>query len=629
MIIFLYRDVAVMEVSVNTEIKARINELREQMKKNKITYYLVVTADPHLSEYINDSYKERQFLSGFTGSNGTLLVGTDEAYLWTDGRYFVQAQKELEGTDICLMRSLNAGVPTIEQFLDEHLQSGDILGFDGTLISYKMGMRMEKTAAAKGAIIIWDINLVNAVWKDRPVFTASPIRILADEITGESATNKLGRVREYLNKCDADWIFISKLDDVMWLYNIRANDIECNPVAYSYSLIGRERAIVAFKSGAANEQVVSYFEAMGVEVVNYDMGMKLFENIKSHNKDCLGDKKCKILLDGNNVTFAAGKTAEKYGATSYCPNVTEAMKAVKNDTEVKNIREYYLKDSAVLTRFLMYMKERGAYENISESKAAAILDGMRAEIPGFFELSFPTISAYGPNAAMMHYEAYEGKDAVIKPQGIYLVDSGGQYDGATTDVTRSIFLGDASEEMKNDFTRVAMGMLRLQSAVFLKGCAGRNLDILAREPLWECDIDYKCGTGHGIGYILNVHEGPQSIRWAQSPEGKETVFESGMIVSDEPGVYKAGKYGIRTENILLCREKTKNDDGQFMCFEPLTFVPIDLDGINPDIMDKSDIDRLNKYHAMCREKLSPYMNDEEKIWLQKATREIKNVQNVQ
>ncbi len=606
-----------MSSTENKIIRERIHALRQKMKAAGVHYYLVVTADPHGSEYINDHYKEREFLSGFTGSNGDLLVGEEECLLWTDGRYFVQAEKELEGTDILLMKSRQQGVPSLEEYLESHLKEGMKLGLYGFCVNASLGKRLEKIMEKKRGAVVYQNDLAETVFTDRPTDSASSIRILDDELTGESCGGKLLRVREKMEECKADYLLLSKLEDQMWLLNIRGGDIACNPVAYAFTLVSKEKADVYLKGAAA--EVSLYFKENNIEWRPYRNFIKeLPEKLKQSEK--IMGRKAKVMLDPEVVNYAVYRTVKENAETVETKNPTQVMKAVKNPVETRHLKQVYLLDSVALTRYIRFIKEHRR-DGLTESEAAEILDGYRRDIKGFTDLSFPTISAYGANAAMMHYEAVPGKDAVLKPEGIYLVDSGGQYEGGTTDVTRSIVMGSITQEMKKHYTLAVIGMLRLQNAVFLYGCTGRNLDILARGPLWQQRMDYKCGTGHGVGYMLSVHEGPQNISWRQGGT-REAVLEEGMLVSDEPGVYIAGSHGIRIENILLCEKRECNEDGQFMGFTPLTLAPVDLEGIDPAYMERSDIEALNRYHQTVYESLSGYLTDDEKAWLREQTKNV-------
>lgn len=593
--------------------KQRIEALRGALKQAGIDFYIVPTADFHNSEYVDGYFKVREFLSGFTGSNGTLVVSRAEAGLWTDGRYFVQAERELAGSDIVLYRMGEEGVPTIQEYLKKNVSDGQTVGFDGRVISASFGKKLEKAFEGRQVTIAYEKDIVDALWADRPAIPASRVWAVPEELCGESAAQKLAKVRGKMKSENAAHLLVSKLDDIMWLYNIRANDVECNPVALSYTFISMEEAVLFIQEAALTDEMRDYFRKNGIVCRDYG-------ELAGFLADCA--LQGKIWCAEGDINYLLYKLITKRGEIIGKESPIGLLKAVKNPVELENIRKYYLLDSAVLTKFLFWMKKNAGREPMDEYSAAKKLDGMRAEIDGFIELSFDTISAYGANAAMMHYEATAEDKAEIRPEGFYLVDSGGQYMGATTDVTRTIALGPVTDEMKKHFTKAACGMLRLADAKFLYGCTGRNVDIMARLPLWECYIDYKCGTGHGIGYILNVHEGPQSIRWKYVADFGETLLEKGMIVSDEPGVYIEGSHGIRTENVLEVVNEVKNGDGQFMGFRHLTYVPIDLDAIDTAYMEASDIKKLNDYHALVYEKLAPCFEGEELEQLKAATRAI-------
>jgi Xaa-Pro aminopeptidase len=403
---------------------------------------------------------------------------------------------------------------------------------------------------------------------------------------------------------------LSKLDDIMWLLNIRGGDIECNPVALSYFVLTSDAAFLFIREREVTDALKDHLAKYSVTLRPYEEAGKFLAAYSGSGK---------TLFDGLDTSYSFYNTIKSRSEYVDAMNPTSIRKAVKNPTELENIRRVYIEDSATLTKFIFWLKKNAGKTPLTEYSAAMRLDGMRAKIKGFMDLSFPTISAYNANAAMMHYEATENDCADIKAEGMLLVDSGGQYLGGTTDVTRTIVLGKISDETKKHFTKVAIGMLNLANTHFLYGCSGRNVDIMAREPLWELGIDYKCGTGHGIGYILNVHEGPQNIRWHYNIDQPEATLEEGMIVSDEPGVYLEGKYGIRTENILEIKKGIKNGDGQFMHFDMLTYVPIDKDAIDVSVMEDKDIERLNAYHKAVYEKLHPFMSGEDEEMLKAAT----------
>lgn len=588
--------------------KERITALRTLLKKEGIDFYIVPTADYHNSEYVGDYFKVRSFLSGFTGSAGTLIVSENEAGLWTDGRYFVQAQVQLEGSGIVLYKMEEEGVPTILEYLEKNVKEGQTVGFDGSVVDAAFGRKLEKQF-----LLSYDKDVADAIWRDRPPIPATKVWVVSDRICGMSVSQKLALVREKLDAEGAGHLILSKLDDIMWLYNIRANDVEHNPVALSYTFISKESAVLFIQKEALTEETRQYFSDNHILVKEYSELTQYLEHCEI---------KGTIWYSGEDINYLLYKLIEKRGALTDQENPTTLLKAVKTPAELEQIRNYYLQDSAVLTKFLFWMKNNVGREPMDEFLAAKKLDAMRAEIEGFLDLSFETISAYQKNAAMAHYSASEETASKIASEGLYLVDSGGQYTGATTDVTRTIALGSITDEMKLHFTKVACAMLRLAETKFLYGCTGRNLDIMAREPLWQCGLDYKHGTGHGIGYILNVHEGPHSLRWKYKPNRKETVFEEGMIISDEPGMYVADSHGIRTENILEVVKEQKNGYGQFMGFRHLTYVPIDLDAIDTKYMEASDIEKLNAYHKAVYEKLSPYFEGAQLEQLKQATRAI-------
>lgn len=589
----------------------KIEMLRRHMKKKDLDFYLIPTSDFHNSEYVGDYFKIREYYSGFTGSNGTLLVGTHMAGLWTDGRYFVQAAKELEGSGITLFRMGEENVPTIPEFIREHGKKGVRIGFDGRILRKNYVKRMVEKCRDLVPKLVYEEDLAGLLWQDRPALSAEKAYALEETYCGMTIAEKWAQVREKLKETDAEFLFVSKLDDIMWFLNIRGNDVECNPVAISYLYILKDELHVFLQKEAVTEELAVYLKKNQVYIHDY---WEVFDFLEKETKGLSG------IADKDETSYLAYECISRAGKIVKERNPIELMKAVKTEKELEHIRYFYLLDSAAVCKFLYRMKKEGVGHN--EWSAGQVMDKLRTEITGFKGLSFPTICAYGENAAMMHYEASEKSHADIEAKNFLLTDSGGQYSGATTDVTRTISMGSLTEEEKKCFTLVAAGMLRLQAAVFLSGCTGRNLDILARQLLWEQGIDYKCGTGHGVGYFLNVHEGPHSIRWKYTEGALETILQPGMLVTDEPGVYKEGEFGIRTENVLLVKEKEKNGDGIFLNFEPLTFAPIDLDAIDVSYLERTDIQKLNEYHALVYEKVSPFLTEEECRWLREATAKI-------
>ena len=460
--------------------KQRIEQLRVRMKQEGIDYYIVPTADFHHSEYVNDYFKVREFLSGFTGSNGTLVISADEAGLWTDGRYFVQAERELEGSDIVLYRMGEENVPKIEEYLGKNVKEGQTIGFDGRVVSASFGKEIAKAVKDKNVKLVYDTDMVDALWQERPKLPAGKLWIVPEALCGETVSQKLAKVREKMAEEKAEHLLISKLDDIMWLYNIRGNDIDCNPVALSYAFISMDEAVLFVQKKAVTEEVAAYLKKNGIVCKDYD---EIVPFIQQYTL------KGKIWCAVTDINYLLYQLAAERGELVEKANPTELLKAVKNPVELENIRKFYLLDSVVLTKFLFWVKEHIGKEPLDEYGLAVKLDAMRGEIEGFLDISFDTISAYGANAAMMHYEATQTQSAQLKPEGLYLVDSGGQYLGATTDVTRTIALGSISDEIKKHFSKTVCGMLRLAETKFLSGCTGRNLDIMARQPLWECYMD--------------------------------------------------------------------------------------------------------------------------------------------
>lgn len=595
----------------NVVIQGRLAALRSQMKENGIDYYMIPTADYHNSEYVNDFFKVREYFCGFTGSSGTLLVWQEGAGLWTDGRYFIQAEHELEGTGVTLFRISNEGVPTITEFLEKNMQEGQVLGFDGRVISVKAGKEYEEKLADKHVTVVYEKDLSEKIWTDRPAFPAGKVTVLDEAIAGKSFQDKKKEVMEKVEKEGADSFLLTKLDDLMWLFNIRGCDVECNPVAISYGYLTKESAVLFIQKSALDDTVKAYLEEKGIQVEEYGSIVDYLKALPVEGK---------ILVDDRYCSYCIYKVLAEKQTLVEKKNPTELLKAIKNPVELANMEKFYLKDSLALTKFIYWLKKNIGKTEITEITAADKLEAFRREIPECLGLSFPTIGGYKANAAMMHYEATPENHAVLAPEGLFLVDSGGQYLGATTDVTRTIVLGPISDEIKMHYTVVAAGMLQMTNARWLHGCTGRNLDILARQPVWNIGQDYKCGTGHGVGYILNVHEGPQGLSWQYAEGRSEAVIEAGMDVTNEPGIYIEGSHGIRIENVMVAENDIKNEYGQFMHFRTITWVPLDMEAIDEKYMTETQRAYLYAYQKQVFEKLSPYLEEEEREWLRKETR---------
>lgn len=594
----------------NKVIQERLAALRKVMTQGDIDFYMMPTADYHDSEYVNDYFKVREYFCNFSGSNGTLLVWQEGAGLWTDGRYFIQAEKELAGTTVELFRMQDEGVPTILEFLQQNMKQGQTLGLDGRVVPMFQGMDYEEKLAAKGIRFAYSRDLSEQIWTDRPAFPAGRVTVLAEKLAGMSFEEKRKKVMEKVAEEGADSLLLTKLDDIMWLLNIRGCDVECNPVAMSYIWLTDSETVLFIQGCALDEAVRGYLDGKRVTVKDYGTVTEYLKGLSAGHK---------VLLDKRHCSYALYKAVAEKQTVVEKNSPTEALKAVKNSTELANMEEVYLKDSVALTKFIYWLKTNIGKQEITEITAADKLETLRREIPECIDLSFPSISAYGANAAMMHYEPTNENHAVLKPEGLYLIDSGGQYLGGTTDVTRTVALGPVTEEQKLHYTMVAAGMLQLTNARWLYGCTGRNLDILARQPIWNMGLDYKCGTGHGVGYILNVHEGPQNMRWRFTGSQTEAVIEAGMDITNEPGIYVEGSHGIRIENVMVAENDKKNEYGQFMHFKTLTWVPIDMEAI--EMKHLNDVQRcyLAAYQHEVYRRISPYLTKKEAEWLEKET----------
>ena len=595
-------------------IPERLTALREEMKRRSIDIYVVPTADFHESEYVGEHFKERKFITGFTGSAGTAVITLKEAGLWTDGRYFVQAEKQLEGSTVTLYRMAEEGVPAVEEFVKDKLPQGGCIGFDGRTVNGAWGEKFAAIAEEKGGSLSVGEDLIDLIWTDRPELSRAPLFILEEKYSGKSTAEKIKDVRAKMAEEGADVHILTSLCDIAWLLNIRGGNIQSVPVVLSYLVLTKDQCIWFLQEEVVDDTIRAYLKENHIETRPYD---DIYTYVPTIPESAV------VLMNKSGVNYRICSELNKNIQVINKPNPTELMKAVKNPVEVDNTRLAHVKDGVAVTKFMYWLKTNIGKIPMTEISASDYLEARRREQENFIDLSFTTISAYGANAAMMHYSATPESNTELKPEGFLLVDSGGHYYEGTTDITRTFVLGTISDEMKQHFTAVCRSNMKLANAKFLYGACGLNLDILARGPLWDMGIDYKCGTGHGVGYILNVHEGPNGFRWKIVPERHDSgVLEEGMITTDEPGVYLEGKYGIRTENELVCRKAEKNEYGQFMEFENITYAPIDLDGIDPEQMSPREKQMLNDYHKKVYEVLSPYMTEEENEWLKKYTRAI-------
>lgn len=597
-------------------IQERLKKLREAMKEAGIDCYIIPTSDYHNSEYVSEFFCVRKYFSGFTGSAGTLVVWADTAALFTDGRYFIQAQAQLAGSGITLMKMGEKGVPKLTEYLGQELKEGGTIGFDGRVVTSNDGIKYEEIAEKKGGRVIWDVDLTEGVWEDRPAFPATEVWLLEGSYCGETTEKKLARLREKMAQENADVHILTTLDDIAWLFNLRADDVECCPVFLSYAVITAKDAYLFANERAFSEEVKAYLTENGITLKAYDSFYKyVFAYCSAHEDD-------RLLLCGKQINYRLKKEIGDQITILDKPNPTTLMKAVKNPVEQENLRKAHLMDAVAVTKFMYWLKTSVGKVPMTEISVADQIEQFRREHASFIEPSFHTISGYGANGAIVHYSATPETCADIEAKGMLMIDSGGHYYEGTTDITRTFILGEITEQMKQDFTLVVRAMLRLKDTRFLYGCTGANLDLAAREVFWEKGLDYKHGTGHGVGYLMNVHEGPNSFRYKVADMPENWVFEEGMVTTDEPGIYIEGSHGVRIENELLCLKGEENEYGQFMYFENLTYVPIDLDGIDPSAMEPKEIESLNRFHQDVYEKLAPYFAGEELAWLREATRKI-------
>lgn len=595
-------------------IKERIKALRAEMQKRGIDVYYVPTSDFHETEYVGEYFKARKYITGFSGSAGMAVVTKDMAGLWTDGRYFIQAEKQLAGSGVELFRMREEGVPDVDDFIADAVPQGGVVGFDGRVVNAHWAKALAEKTRNKAVTFHVDEDLVDLIWKDRPALPAEPVEIFEEQYSGCSTVEKLRLIREDLRQAGASAHVLSTLDNICWLFNIRGNDVSHYPVVLSYAIVDQERAMLFVNPKTISKAVEEQLEAEGVSIWPYD-------RVFSAAGDLLAGGK--VLLDSHKVNVRLYRAVEAVAEIIDAPNPEVLRQATKNQVELENIRQAHIKDGVACTKFMYWLKKNIGKQPITELSAQDYLAELRAGQKGFLDLSFDTICAYGPNAAMMHYSAEPDSFSVLKPEGFLLVDSGGHYKEGSTDITRTYVLGPLTDEQKKMYTAVLRSNMNLASARFLHGCTGLNLDILARGPLWDLGLDYRCGTGHGVGYRLNIHEAPNGFRWRQVQERNDScVLEEGMVTTDEPGYYEEGGYGIRIENEMICKKGPKTEYGQFMEFETITYSPIDLDGVDVRYLSQVDKDRINAYHKMVYDTIKSYFSGDELEFLKEYTRAI-------
>lgn len=597
-----------------TAVAERISALRKLMEERHIDAYVVPTADFHQSEYVGEHFKARKYITGFSGSYGTAVIAKEEAYLWTDGRYWFQAEHELEGSGVGLQKMFEPGVPTTTEWLADNVPAGGTVAFDGRVLSMGEGQEYEDALVSKGINIEYSIDLIDQIWTDRPKLSKKPAFFLEEKYSGESTEHKLIRVREAMAKAGATAHVIASLDDVCWLLNIRGDDVDFFPLLLSYAIVRMDSMDLYVDDSKLDDRIHEELAKNNVNIHPYN---DIYEVVRGMSADEV------FMIDPMKMNYALYKDIPSGAKIVEEANPTILMKAMKNPVELENIKRAHIKDGVAITKFMYWVKNNFDKMEITELSAIDKLTEFRAEQEGYIRDSFEPLIAYKDHAAMMHYAPSKETDVVLEAGTFLLNDTGGGYFEGSTDITRTFVLGSVDDEMKHYYTAVVKAMMNLARANFLYGCYGYNLDILARGPIWDIMKDFKCGTGHGVGYLGNIHEPPTGFRYYIVPSKNEHhQLEEGMVMTDEPGIYEDGWFGIRTENEFIVRKGEKNKYGQFMYFETITFAPIDLDGINPDELQPSEKEWLNNYHKDVFEKISPYLSEEETEWLKVYTRAI-------
>ena len=594
------------------KICERIDALRREMEREGMDIYIVPTADYHHSEYVGEYFKVRQFLTGFTGSAGTAVVTKDKAGLWTDGRYFIQADRQLMGSGIELYRMGEPGVDTIVEFVRKELPRGGVIGFDGRTVGLAEGRKYERIAEENNGSMNYGHDLGGRIWENRPEMSKEKAFLLDVRYSGETAGAKLGRIREKMTEYGADVHILSSLDDIAWILNIRGGDVAYCPLVLSYAVICMDHVDLYADSGKFSEEIMSSFAENDIRVYPYE---QIYENVKNIEDDAA------ILIDPERTSYTLYKNLPEHATVIEAQNPSVLMKSAKNDTEAENIRKAHLKDGIAHTRFMYWVKKNIGKIPMTEISASDKLEEFRSEQEGYLGASFAPISAFADHGAVIHYSATEESNAELREGKLFLTDTGGHYWEGSTDITRTIALGKVSRREKEHFTLVARAMLRLANTVFLHGCTGANLDCIAREIFWKERLNFNHGTGHGVGYLMNIHEAPVNFRWKEGNVPAQPL-EKNMVISDEPGIYIEDSHGIRLENLLLVQEDEENGYGRFMKFEVLTDVTSGLDALIPELMMQEEREMLNEYHSKVYELIGPHLNEEERTWLKEYTRPV-------
>jgi Xaa-Pro aminopeptidase len=587
-------------------IRERLALLREELRREHLSAFIFPTSDPHNSEYTADHWKGREWISGFTGSAGIAVVTLKSAALWTDSRYFIQAEEQLKGTEFQLMKRKVDGTPTIREWISGELTDmrDKEIGVDGSVTSVADVEQLKEEVKRRGGITVrTNFDPLQRIWKDRPAIPQNPVVIQPIEFAGEEAKSKIHRIRQALRKLHADGMLVVALDEIAWTLNLRGSDVHCNPVFVSYLLIASNKTTLYINKEKVSDEVLSYLKSQDVEVAEYTEIVQGLKDYFEYN----------ILLDPDEVCYTLYQQVTRHIVRETSP--IPALKAIKNERELTGFRSAMLRDGIALVKFLKWLDERIGKEKLTEISVSDKLESLRAEQPLYRGLSFDTIAGYEEHGAIVHYEATPETDVELQAKGLLLIDSGAQYQDGTTDITRTIALGPQTEEQRRVYTLVLKGHLQLQNLHFPDGASGTQLDAVARQDLWKAGLNYLHGTGHGVGSYLNVHEGPHQIRM----EWRPAKLREGMTVTDEPGVYLEGRFGVRIENVLLVVPADKTECGQFLKFAPLTLCPIDLSPVIKEMMTPEEIQWLNDYHSMVYERLSPYLDEDEKAWLRQST----------
>lgn len=585
-------------------IPSRLAALRLKMSSRGVAATIIPSTDPHASEYVADYWKERQWISGFTGSAGTVVVTEKEAGLWTDSRYFLQADLQLQGSGIDLFKDGLPETPSITAWLGTVLPAGSKVGINPLLFSVSGVENLQNELIANGLQLVTDVDFIKTLWKDRPVLPEAPVAVYPLEYAGKSAKEKIADIREIMGKQGIDYYLFTGLDEIAWVFNIRCSDVEYNPVAIAFGAIDKQKAILFVNPQKISHNVAALLADEGVEIAPYNAVFEYIATLHVHSK---------VLIDKAKTSFALYQDIPSHSVVIPMQSPIVYAKSIKNGTELEGTRKAMIKDGIALTRFFMWLEANVASGLLTELGIDKKLRGFRAEQELFQGESFGTIAGYKDHGAIVHYSATEESNATLQPEGLLLIDSGAQYLDGTTDITRTVSLGPVTDEEKMDFTLVLKGHIALGGAKFPQGTRGSQLDILARKALWDRGWNYGHGTGHGVGHFLCVHEGPQSIRMEENP----VPLVPGMVISNEPGLYRSGKHGVRSENLVTVVEAEKTEFGQFYKFETLTLCPFDTKVLDVSLLNEDEKKWLNNYHQTVYERISPFLNDDEKVWLKK------------